>query len=60
MSRSSIDCKKCHTRLAIKHHSGRIVVDAGVKVVLLSDGRTLLECRCGERRVLEARPQKVA
>lgn len=55
MSTSSINCRTCKNPLAVKHHSGRIQVCTGVRVVLTATGAELT-CRCGAvRRLAEKR-----
>lgn len=51
MSRAIISCPKCKHPLAVRHHSGRIRVCDGVRVVVMARG-VELTCQCGARRVI--------
>lgn len=51
MSRSIIACTKCKEPVAVKHHSGRIVVRDGVKVAIVYEGIEL-KCSCGAVRIV--------
>ncbi len=57
MSRSIIACPKCKEPVAVKHHSGRIVVRDGVKVAIVAN-EIELRCSCGAVRVVT--PEKRA
>lgn len=52
MSRSILHCPTCKSAAAVKHHSGRIQVELGVRVVILTSGEVELWCECGARRLV--------
>ncbi len=52
MSRSILHCPTCKSAVAVKHHSGRIQVELGVRVVILTSGEVELRCGCGAKRVI--------
>ena len=60
MSSSNIECRECGSVVARRHHTGNVRFEAGVRVVLLRDGRVQAECPCGGTRVIVSDSQRKA
>jgi hypothetical protein len=58
MSTSTLACPQCKEPVAVKHHSGRLNVRAGVRMVIVSSASEIeLRCACGGTRCVLAKQQ---